>query len=373
MNRRDFFKAAGSTSLLACSNLKPFLMDLYAFQGEANLSKVEARYYKKLPDREIECLLCPRLCKLGDKERGYCGVRENMGGIYYTLVYGKACAVHIDPIEKKPLFHFLPGDNALSLATAGCNVNCKFCQNWEISQVRPEQVQHYDLPPRQVAVLAQNNNCPVVAYTYTEPVVFFEYMYDSSVWARRKGIKNVVITGGHINPEPLQDLVKAVDAIKIDLKAFSQDFYTEYVRGELQPVLDAIKIVNKSNIWLEIVYLVIPSLNDSTDEIRQMSRWMMNQVGPEVPVHFSRFHPMYLLKNLPPTPLSTLERARRIALEEGLHYVYIGNVPGHEAESTYCPRCGKTVIRRVGYQIKGMELKKGHCKFCGHLIPGIWI
>jgi len=373
MDRRHFFKAAGGATLLASSGLKPFLMDLYAFGEEANLSKVEARYYEKLPDREIECKLCPRYCKLGDKERGYCGVRENIDGTYYTLVYGKACAIHIDPIEKKPLFHFLPRSNALSLATAGCNVNCKFCQNWEISQVRPEQVRNYDLPPRQVAALAQKNRCPVIAYTYTEPVVFLEYMYDTAVESRKNNIKNVVITGGHINPEPMRELTQVVEGIKIDLKGFSQPFYTDYVRGELKPVLDAIKIVHQSQAWLEIVYLVIPSLNDSPEEIQRMCRWLMKEVGPDVPVHFSRFHPMYLVKNLPPTPISTLERSHRIALEEGIHFAYIGNVPGHEAENTYCPRCQKIVIQRVGYQIKKVELEKGQCKFCRQPIPGIWI
>lgn len=373
MKRRQFFKKAGGASLLASSEIQPFLMDLYAFSGKANLSKVEALYYKKLPAREIECLLCPRFCKLGDKERGYCGVRENMDGTYYTLVYGKACAVHIDPIEKKPLFHFLPGSNTLSLATAGCNVNCKFCQNWEISQVRPEQVRHFDFPPRVVAEQAQKNRCPVIAYTYTEPVVFYEYMYDSSVEARRKGIKNVVITGGHINPEPLKELIKVVQAIKIDLKAFNQKFYTQYVRGELNPVLEAIKIVHESRVWLEIVYLVIPTLNDSPQEIRNMARWMIKEIGPDVPLHLSRFHPMYLIKNLPPTPISTLEKARKIALEEGLHYVYIGNVPRHEGENTFCPNCQKMIIQRIGYQINKINLEEGHCEFCNHPIPGIWV
>lgn len=373
MDRRQFFKTAGSASLIAGSGIKPFLMDLYAFSEKANLSKVEARFYKKLPDREIECDLCPRLCKLGDRETGYCGVRENKGGTYVTLVYGKACAIHIDPIEKKPFFHFLPSSSALSIATAGCNVNCKFCQNWEISQVRPEQVRHYDFPPRRVAEYAQKNRCPVIAYTYTEPVIFYEYMYDASVEARKKGVKNVVVTGGHINPEPLQELTKVVDAIKIDLKAFSQPFFTKYVRGELKPVLEAIKIVHTSKAWLEIVYLVIPTLNDSTNEIQRLSRWIMKEIGPDVPLHFSRFYPMYLIKNLPQTPISTLEKARRIALQEGLHYVYIGNVPGHEAESTYCPRCKNRVIHRIGYQIKKIELKQGQCKFCNHLIPGIWV
>jgi len=380
MKRRQFFKTAGGATFLASAGLMnrtstfpAFLMDLYALGGEANLSKVEARYYKKHPDREIECTLCPRFCKLGDKERGYCGVRENIGGTYYTLVYGKACSIAVDPIEKKPLFHYLPKSSALSIATAGCNVNCKFCQNWEISQVRPEQVQNYDFPPRAVVETAKKYSCAVIAYTYTEPVVFYEYMYDTSLEARKKGVRTVVISGGHINPEPMEELTKVVDAIKIDLKAFSQDFYTKYVRGDLQPVLDAIKIVHKSSAWLELVYLVIPTLNDSSDEIRKMCRWIMKEIGPDVPLHFSRFVPMYLVKNLPPTPVSTLEKVHKIALEEGIHYVYIGNVPGHSAESTYCPNCNKIVIERRGYSIGKTALKGGRCKYCNNPIPGIWI
>ncbi|MFQ5721986.1 MAG: AmmeMemoRadiSam system radical SAM enzyme [Candidatus Aminicenantales bacterium] len=372
MNRRKFFKTTGAISLAASSGFKSFLGELYAFSSSANLSRVEARYYKKLPDREIECTLCPHQCKLGDKERGYCGDRENQGGTYYTLVYGKACAVHIDPIEKKPLFHFLPGTNALSIATAGCNVNCKFCQNWEISQVRPEQVRNYDFPPSQVVKSAKTNDCPTIAYTYTEPVVFYEYVYDTAVKGRRQGIKSVVISGGFINTEPLRELAKVVEAIKIDLKAFSQDFYTKYVNGELKPILEAIKTVHQSPAWLEIVYLVIPTLNDSPQEIQKMCRWIKQEVGPDVPLHFSRFYPMYLIKNLPSTPISTLERSWKIALSEGLHYVYIGNVPGHKAESTYCPQCHKTVIKRIGYQIEQINLKNGRCQFCGHPIPGIW-
>lgn len=376
MKRRQFFKTAGGATLLASTGLMnqtpALLMDLYAFGGKTNLSKVEALYYKKHPDREIECLLCPRFCKLGDKERGYCGVRENMEGTYYTLVYGKACSINIDPIEKKPLFHYLPNSSALSIATAGCNVNCKFCQNWEISQVRPEQVQNYDFPPRLVVEYAQKYHCPVIAYTYTEPIIFYEYMYDTSQEARKKGIRNVVITGGYINPEPLKNLIKVVDAIKIDLKAFTQEFYTSYVRGKLEPVLEAIKIVSKSNVWLEIVYLVIPTLNDSSNEIRRLSQWIMKEIGPDVPIHFTQFRPMYLVKNLPLTPVSTLEKARKIALEEGLHYVYIGNVYGHRAESTFCPNCKNIVIQRVGYEIKKIDITGGKCKHCNTPIPGIW-
>lgn len=372
MKRRIFCQTlAGTGCFLGAGGVDAFGR-LLSFQDVANLSHVEARYYRKLPDREIECQLCPRLCRLGDKERGYCGVRQNDGGTYYTLVYGKACSANVDPIEKKPFFHVLPGSDAFSIATAGCNVNCKFCQNWQISQVRPEQIPHHDLPPDDVAAAAQKYRCASVAYTYTEPVVFFEYMYDSSLAVRRRGIRNCVVTGGHIRSEPLKDLLEVVDAIKIDLKAFRQDFYTAYVRGELQPVLDAIREVHRSQIWLEIVYLVIPTLNDGVEEIERMCRWMKNEIGPDIPLHFSRFVPMYLMKNLPPTPISTLEALREIAIREGLHYVYIGNVPGHEAENTVCPRCGKTIIERFGLQLKSFHLEKGACRFCGHPIPGIW-
>jgi pyruvate formate lyase activating enzyme len=372
MNRRKFLKTAGCAGFAMGSGMSAWLMDLYAFYDEANLSEVEARYYKKYPDREIECTLCPRFCKLGDKERGYCGVRENKNGVYYTLVYGKACSVAVDPIEKKPLFHFMPGSAALSLASAGCNVNCKFCQNWEISQVRPEQVRHVDFPPDAVVRAAKQHKAEVIAYTYSEPIVFYEYMYDTSLEARKKRIKNVVITGGHVNPEPLEELIEVVDAIKVDLKAMNQGFYTDYVRGDLQPVLDAIKIISQRKTWLEIVYLVIPTLNDGDAEIRRLSQWMLKEIGPDVPLHFSRFHPMYLLKNLPSTPISTLERARNTARKEGINYVYIGNVPGHEAENTYCPKCFNMCIERRGYTIKKMNVKDGKCKFCNNLIPGIW-
>lgn len=372
MQRRRFLKLTAGAGVAAGSGMEAWLTDLYAQEDSSNLSKVEARFYKKHPDREIECSLCPRNCKLGDKERGYCGVRENIGGTYYTLVYGKVCAIHADPIEKKPFFHFLPGNRALSIASAGCNVNCKFCQNWEISQVRPEQIKHFDFPPDEVVKTAFKNNCPVIAYTYSEPIVFYEYMFDISVKARGKGIKNVVVTGAHVNPDPLEKLLEVVDAIKIDLKAFSQVFYTKYVRGELQPVLNAIKTVANSPIWLEIVYLVIPTLNDHPQEIRKLCQWIAHEIGPDVPIHFSRFHPSYLLKNLPPTPVSTLEIAKNTALAEGLHYVYIGNVPGHEAENTYCPHCKKMILKRRGYQIDEVKISNGRCMFCQTQIPGIW-
>jgi len=372
MKRRRFIQKAAGAGLAIGTGLPSLCADLSAFADTSNLSRIEARYYQKLPDREIECQLCPRVCRLGDKERGYCGVRENQGGTYYTLVYGKACSLNIDPIEKKPFFHFLPGTNALSLATAGCNVNCKFCQNWEISQVRPEQVYHFDLPPEAGAQEAANRRCPTIAYTYTEPVVFYEYMYDMSRAARGRGIRNAVVTAGHIQPKPLEDLIKVVDAIKVDLKGFTQAFYKNYVRGELETVLEAIELIARSNVWLEIVYLVIPTLNDNPDDIRRMSRWVVNRAGPGIPLHFSRFHPQYLIKNLPPTPISTLEKSREIALAEGIRYAYVGNVPGHPAENTVCPKCGKTLIERRGYAVRSKAIKGGKCRFCEAPIPGVW-
>jgi len=366
-------RTGAAAGIAASSGLGAGLRNLYAFGGQApNLAHVEARYYKKLPDREVECELCPRKCRLGDKERGYCGVRQNDGGTYYSLVYGKACSINVDPIEKKPFFHLLPGTSAFSFATAGCNVNCKFCQNWEISQVRPEQVRHVDLPPEAAVAAAEENRCRSIAYTYSEPTVFYEYMFDTAVLARRSRIKSAVVSGGHINPEPLAALTKVVDAIKIDLKSFDPAFYKTYVHGSLEPVLEAIKLISKSPVWLEVVYLVIPELNDDPSEVRKMAGWLAREAGPDVPLHFTRFYPQYLMKNLPPTPVSTLESLRRTALAEGLRFVYLGNIPGHEGENTYCPKCRKTLIRRNGFEIVENAISKGACPICQSPIPGRW-
>jgi len=312
----------------------------------------EAKFYEKLPYKKIKCKLCPRECVIDDRERGYCGVRENRGGTYYTLVHSRVVSAHVDPIEKKPLFHFLPGAPAFSIATAGCNVNCKMCQNWEISQVRPEQVRSSYVPPPRLAALASQNQCPVIAYTYSEPVIFYEYMVDSADAGHAAGVKSVVITGGYIQQEPLQQLCRRVDAIKVDLKGFSEKFYKEVVNGELKPVLDALVTMRKLGMWTEIVYLVVPTLNDTDEQFKGVARWVRSDLGLDVPVHFTRFHPEYLLKNLPPTPLETLERAKAIADAEGLHYVYVGNVPGHPGESTYCPKCRRIVVERVDAAVR---------------------
>jgi len=333
---------------------------------------VEARFYEKLPYKKIKCKLCPRECVIDDRERGYCGVRENRGGKYYSLVHSRVCAAHVDPIEKKPLFHFLPGTMAFSVATAGCNVNCKMCQNWDISQVRPEQVSSTFISPTSLVELARQYQCPSIAYTYSEPVVFCEYVLDSAEAGRAAGVKSVVISGGYIQEDPLKELCRKVDAIKIDLKAFSEKYYKDVVNGELKPVLNALVTLRKQRIWNEIVYLVVPTLNDSDAEFRGLAQWVKAELGPDVPLHFSRFHPDYLLKNLPPTPLATLERAKAISDAEGLHYVYIGNVPGHPAESTWCPKCRRVVVERAGFTVKALHLAGGKCRFCHQVIPGIW-
>jgi len=333
---------------------------------------VEARFYEKMPSRRIRCKLCPRECVIDDRERGYCGVRENRGGTYYSLVYGRICSAHVDPIEKKPLFHFAPGSLAFSIATAGCNVNCKMCQNWEISQARPEQLTSTYMPPQKLAAAARESHAVSIAYTYNEPVIFCEYVLDAADAGRASGVKSVVISGGYIQDEPLKEMCRRVDAIKIDLKAYSQKFYREVVNGDLPSVLKTLAAIRKYGVWLEIVYLVIPTLNDSGEEIKGLARWVKTELGPDVPLHFTRFHPDYLLKNLPPTPLETLERAKAIADAEGLHYVYIGNVPGHPAENTYCPKCRRMVIERAGFTIAGLHLDRGKCQFCQQPIPGVW-
>jgi pyruvate formate lyase activating enzyme len=332
----------------------------------------EAQFYEKQPEKRIKCKLCPRECVIDDRERGYCGARENRGGTYYTLVHSRVASAHIDPIEKKPLFHFRPGSLAFSIATAGCNVNCKFCQNWEISQVRPEQVRSEYAPPQTIAELARKNSCGAIAYTYSEPVIFTEYVLDCAQAGRALNVPSVVVTNGYIQETPLKRVCASVDAIKVDLKSFSETYYKEVVNGELKPVLNSLAIMRHAGMWVEIVYLVVPTRNDGDAEFRDLSRWIKQNLGSDVPIHFTRFHPEYLLKNLPPTPVETLERAKKIADAEGLHYVYIGNVPGHPAENTYCPKCRHAVVERAGFTVTQNRLNKGKCPDCQTAIPGIW-
>ena len=349
-----------------------FILISILFCGIALAQDKEAVYYEKLDQNKIKCVLCPRMCVINPGKRGYCGVRKNIEGKLYTLVYGKPCAVHVDPIEKKPLFHFYPGSKAFSIATAGCNLACIFCQNWEISQAYPEEVVAYELSPAEVVDGAITSKCKSVSYTYTEPTIFYEYMLDTAKAARLRGVKNNMHSCGYINEKPLRELCQYLDAANVDLKGFTDEFYWRIGKGYLQPVLDSIRILKEEGVWIEITNLIIPTLNDDPQKIREMCQWIKGTVGPDVPIHFSRFYPSHKMRNLPATPVETLEDAKEIAEGVGLRFVYIGNVPGHPGENTYCPRCKKVLIKRVGYHILQNNIVDGKCKFCGEKIPGVW-
>lgn len=334
--------------------------------------EAKARYYDKLPKNRVKCRLCPWECTVEPGDRGICQVRANRDGIYHSLVYGRVAAHHVDPIEKKPLFHFHPASTAFSVATAGCNVECKFCQNWELAQRKPEELNSVVMSPNKLARTAAGAGCVSLAYTYNEPTIFTEFMIDTAAESRSLGLRNVVISNGFINPAPLRDLCKVIDAYKVDLKSFRESYYADVVSGQLAPVLRSLEILKEEQVWTEIVYLIVPTLNDSDAEIRDMTKWVFQTLGPDVPVHFSRFYPQYKLRNLPPTPTSTLMRARKIGLDSGLHYVYLGNIPGNEGECTYCPACGEVVIGRTGYRVNTLALSDGRCRHCGEVIPGVW-
>jgi pyruvate formate lyase activating enzyme len=379
ISRREFLSRCSKG--LGCLALMPWsLAATIAHSGEKEkvlgewgfVGSIRSPFFSSMKDDDVQCMLCPRGCIIAPGERGYCKVRENRNGALYSLVYGNPCAVHIDPIEKKPFFHVLPGSKSFSLATTGCNLDCKFCQNWEISQEVPEKTYNFHLPPGTVAEVAGRYGCTSIAATYVEPTIFFEYMYDIAVEARRQRILTVYHSNGYINREPLLTLCRYLDAACIDLKGFTEAYYEEMTAGELMPVLQTLKLLRRERVHLELVNLIVPTKNDDSTVIRQMCQWIKNELGSDVPLHFSRFYPMYKLRNLPPTPVHTLEKAREIAQSVGLEYVYIGNVPGHEGEHTYCPHCHKVLIARRGYFVLHNHLQNGKCGFCGKDIPGIW-
>lgn len=331
-----------------------------------------AQYWEKLDKGRIRCTLCPHMCSIAEGKRGACKVRENRDGTLYSLSWGKPCALHADPVEKKPLYHFLPGSIALSLSTVGCNMKCLFCQNWQISQSSPEDIETETVNPGFFAKKAVSAGASSIAFTYGEPVVFLEYAKDIAEAAKDSGIKSIVISNGYIEPQPLADLCASVDAVKIDLKAFEDGYYRKICGARLDPVLRSLVDIRSRGVWLEIVYLMVPTLNDDPDTISRMASWIVAELGQNVPVHFSRFNPAYRLSDLPPTPVSSLEEARKRCLDAGIKYVYIGNVAGHEADSTYCPSCSERIIERFGYKIRSIEMDENRCRFCGTVQPGIW-
>ncbi len=345
-------------------------------------SASKARYWTPLtikgngyrPEETIvRCLLCANGCAIVNGQRGRCRTRLNVNGELNSLVYGRPVSIHVDPIEKKPFYNYLPGSAAFSLATAGCPLKCKFCQNWEISQSSPEDRQVPFTPPVKIVDAAHEQKSPVIAFTYNEPTVFTEYLTDISRDAKKQGIRSVLISCGFMNEAPLAEMCRTLDAIKIDLKGYSDDFYRSVCGAELRPVLRSIKQIAKSRVHLEIVNLVVPTLNDSDKMLKELIDWILGEVGPDVPVHFTRFHPDYQLLNLPPTPVATLERAYNMAMSKGMHYPYVGNVPDHPGNHTYCPNCKKAVIKRQGFFITEMNIKDGCCKFCRRKIAGVWV
>jgi pyruvate formate lyase activating enzyme len=321
---------------------------------------------------KVQCELCPKLCLIEPGQSGECRVRINIDGVLRTVVYGYPCSMYIDPIEKKPLFHFLPGSKILSIATAGCNLHCKNCQNWTISQANPEDVPALFCPPERLVELTKRNNCPSLAYTYTDPIIYYEYTYDAAKLAEEANIRNVLVTAGYINEGPWKKLLEYVDAANIDLKGISNDFYVQVCSGTLKPVQNALIVAKASGILVEVTNLIIPTLNDKPEQIRQLTRWVKANLGGETPLHFSRFFPRYKMRNLPPTSLKTLDMAREIAMEEGLNYVYIGNISSKEGQNTYCPGCKNLLIERSGYTILQNRLGQGYCPDCGTEIYGVW-
>lgn len=366
MSRRGFVRVAAGAGLCALP-----LVGAARALG-AQVSDHEALFYEKLAGGRVKCALCPWQCTVPDGRRGLCGVRENQAGVYRSLVYGRVCAAHVDPIEKKPLFHFLPGTKAFSIATAGCNVECQFCQNWDISQALPENLPSRGLSPEQVVEATRQSGSKTIAFTYSEPTIFYEFMLDTCRAAKDAGVRTVSISNGFIRREPMERLCEVISGIKIDLKGFTEEFYRKHVRGQLKPVLETIKTIHEQGVHLELVTLLIPGLNDSEGEVRDLSRWVVENVGRNVPVHFTRFHPAYKMTNLPRTPKQTVIRAREIAADEGVRYAYVGNMSGHPYESTYCPSCGTKLIERYGFYCGEPAIEDGKCASCGAEVHGIW-
>lgn len=333
----------------------------------------EAILYEKLDNGYVRCHLCAHRCKIAPAKSGICGVRENRRGTLYTLVHGTSIAESIDPIEKKPLFHVYPGSKSYSIATVGCNFRCDFCQNYDISQIpRSEgKIRGRSSMPEEIIERALRTGSKTIAYTYTEPTIFLEYALDTGMMAHEKGIKNVFVTNGFMTGEALEEIAPCLDAANVDLKSFRNEFYEKYCGGKLQPVLDSLKKMKDLGIWVEVTTLIIPTLNDDREELRDIARYI-HSLGPETPWHISRFHPQYRMENLPPTPLATIHMASEIGKEAGLKYVYSGNVPGDEGENTCCSNCGRLLIKRYGFNVEYIDLRGSRCPACKTPLDGIY-
>jgi pyruvate formate lyase activating enzyme len=336
---------------------------------------MEAYLYEPLENNKVKCNLCSHRCVIKDGGRGICGVRENAGGILQTLVYGKLIAQHIDPIEKKPLFHFLPGSLSYSVATVGCNFRCQFCQNADIAQMpadRGGMIMGETCGPTEIVDAALRAGCHSISYTYTEPTVYFELAYETARLAADKGLRNVFVTNGYMTADALEMIHPYLDAANVDLKAYTDQYYKEQCGARLKHVQATLKLMKSLGIFVEVTTLIVPGLNDDPGELKKLAEFIAQDLGIDTPWHISRFHPTYKLVNRPPTPVNTLTRARKIGLKAGLKYVYTGNVPGNAAENTFCFRCGETVIERRGFQVSSLNIKNGRCIKCGAEIDGVW-
>jgi pyruvate formate lyase activating enzyme len=332
----------------------------------------EGYYYTKLDNQLVMCGICPNRCLLSPGDRSVCRSRVNMDGTLYSLTYGNPCSMNVDPIEKKPLYHFKPRSKAFSIATTGCNFRCLNCQNWEISQAKPHQVRHYELFPADVVKTAQSTGCESIAYTYSEATTFFEYMIDTARLARNNGISNLWISNGYINPKPLLELCGVLDAANVNLKSYSDAIYRKLNGGRLQPVLNTFKTLHEQGVHFEMTTLIVPGYVDDAEMVKQMCRWILTNLGPDYPLHFLRFFPRYKLDRLPSTPISTLVRFHKLAMAEGIHYVYVGNASYPEGNNTYCHNCKKLLIERIGYFMSTYNLDGNRCKYCRTVIPGRW-
>ncbi|WP_457566149.1 AmmeMemoRadiSam system radical SAM enzyme [Caldithrix abyssi] len=333
----------------------------------------EARWWEAQENHRVLCTLCPRYCIIPEGKVGFCFVRKNIDGRLYTTAYGRPTGFAVDPIEKKPLNHFYPGTNILSFGTAGCNLGCKFCQNWTMSKARLDEMKALNVSPEEVVRLAQKYDCPSIAFTYNDPVIFGEYVMDISKLAHQVGIKTVMVTNGYIDKKAREEVFRDIDGANVDLKAFSEQFYHNLTNAHLQPVLDTLEWLKKeTGVWIEITTLLIPGENDSMEEIARMCEWILNTLGDEVPLHFTAFHPDFKMLDHPPTPYSTLQKARETALKTGIKYCYTGNVHDPEGQTTYCPSCGRQLIERNWYRVKITGLKNGRCEHCAEIIAGRW-
>ncbi len=377
LTRRDFIKAGiyGACAVCLAGNAGFPGKTGTAYAASPKKGFVNPRpspWFIPLSNAGVQCTLCPMQCRIPRGGRGKCRVRENRDGKAYTLAYGNPVLVQMDPVERKPFFHVMPGTRALSVSTAGCPLECRFCEVWDMALVSPEEVHAYDLPPEKIVAHAVSAGAGAISYAFGEPVVFFEYMTDIAVLAKKAGLLNLVHTSGYISPEPLQAITGHLDAVNVDLKGFDSGFYKTMVGGDIEPVKNTLKALKRAGVHIEITNLVIPGANDAVAQVNGMCEWIIEELGPDTPVHFARFYPLYKLTNLPPTPVATLDRIRDAAMSAGLRYVYVARVTGHKGENTFCPECGKMVIDRMGFVIEAIHMKNGRCGYCAATVRGKW-